>query len=414
MRLSSKKLPPLAQIRGHLKKSHWNLPKKGRYLLGVYKDTFRPSRRHPITRGGSELDPSHNPEDFARSLKDFCDLLIQNQMAHLVKPLLRRFSKELMNRGSPRNRSHLLSLGLGITSYPRIRLAQEFCRILFDLGHEPLARKLNQYFKSLFVTQAPEDLEFYLRNYKPIGPNLIFWANIRPEELLRHFVGYIPEVYAPGILSLVKEGREGVYFNPTPKLYFYFPPPEGKKVDIPLAIHEEFRLALNLDLFGFPSKPLVSINPMDIDFELSQDGMKRYRDLICRREIPALELMEAIGFMVNDSFEVNYDQLGWLAKRMGTTVQALKEKYPPTGREVHKGVCGDSGKQIRMILASLQIEERFRWTYVQSDNGICSHDTTVLFDVQTGEWGIINSKSDFKPYNVVPKGKLAELGRPYV
>lgn len=43
-----------------------------------------------------------------------------------------------------------------------------------------------------------------------------------------------------------------------------------------------------------------------------------------------------------------------------------------------------------------------------------SHDTTLVFNKETGYWVVINSKSPVKVYNLVPKEKLVEIGRPYV
>ena len=91
-----------------------------------------------------------------------------------------------------------------------------------------------------------------------------------------------------------------------------------------------------------------------------------------------------------------------------------QKSYRPTGEEVMKGTCVDAGELIRTILGSLGMEDRLKYSYVQARNNFAPHNTTVVFDKISGEWAVINSKSPTKPYNLTPKDKLVELGKPYV
>jgi hypothetical protein len=88
--------------------------------------------------------------------------------------------------------------------------------------------------------------------------------------------------------------------------------------------------------------------------------------------------------------------------------------YRPTGREVMKGVCTTAGYFIRQIMHHLGLEDSIKFSHVTScTERLANHDTTLVFDRGTGHWAVINSKSPIKPYNLVPKDRLPDLGRPY-
>jgi hypothetical protein len=148
--------------------------------------------------------------------------------------------------------------------------------------------------------------------------------------------------------------------------------------------------------------------------DLSSQAESAYQRILGSKEINLNELLDTVGFIVNHSMEYDFDKFRSQCQREESyaPVGAARESYRISGHEVSKGTCVDSGLQIRSILGSLGLEEKYKFLDVSSVNG-SSHDITVVFDKKSGEWAVINSKSPSKPYNLVPKNRLVELGSPY-
>jgi hypothetical protein len=204
---------------------------------------------------------------------------------------------------------------------------------------------------------------------------------------------------------------------PDNRAYLYFPKAKNS-VSIPVTSADIYELCvpLKMDDYGF-GETIIKYNATKIDVKLSEEAGEVYDNIIKSKEMAGDELMNSVGFMINESME--YDS----AKLMAPFLlhgRSVDEKmfigdYEPTGKEVMKGICMDAGRVIRKVLRNLNMEKTKKILDVESiSGGLWSHDTTTVFDTETGNWAVINSKSPVKKYNLVPKEKLSELGRPYV
>ncbi|MBS3141256.1 hypothetical protein J4405_03870 [Candidatus Woesearchaeota archaeon] len=145
--------------------------------------------------------------------------------------------------------------------------------------------------------------------------------------------------------------------------------------------------------------------------------------------MPLEDLLEDASALINNGIEYDVELcLSKIRDLINPSATKLKKiesylrsgRYEPSGQEVLKGICSESGFLIRSYLNKLELPDSVKFIEVTSTNphklgrfGL-SHDTTLVFDNVTGSWIVINSKSPIKHYNVVPKGKLADLGYPYV
>lgn len=262
-----------------------------------------------------------------------------------------------------------------------------------------------------YSTNVPEAvLNSCLSGYIPDG------SNIFAEEL---------KAYAKG--HFLREGLyieiDGVWKEPEDysDIYFFFPK-QSDSLDISLGFNH---IALQPEKYGFSQDKVVEISPKEIELNLSKPAKETYNKILLSREMPLNELLESVGRIVNDSIKFDFESVKQdILKASYGDIEyniskwnELEKKYTPSGIEVMTGVCKHAGKMIRDILQSLNLRD-IRYCHVSangSDNrDMISHDTTLVFDKNTGEWAVINSKSPRKLYNLVPKEKLPELGRPYV
>jgi len=154
-------------------------------------------------------------------------------------------------------------------------------------------------------------------------------------------------------------------------------------------------------------------------------------DMVESRGITMDELLEEVGAGVNNAMEYDFEimektltaEIGKLSEgdpyretkiRERERYKEMQRSYKTTGNEVVKGVCSDAGKLIREELFAMGLGQMYGIIMVGSTNGQTSHDTTLVFNKETGHWAVINSKIPVKVYNLVPKENLVEIGRPYV
>ena len=93
----------------------------------------------------------------------------------------------------------------------------------------------------------------------------------------------------------------------------------------------------------------------------------------------------------------------------------MVREYKPNGDETLVGYCTHAGDQIRILLTQFIMDPNLRFANVSSPIlQVVGHDTTLIFDIETQNWAVINSKSPIKLLNLTPFERLHEIGRPYV
>ncbi len=254
-------------------------------------------------------------------------------------------------------------------------------------------------------------------------------SNIVPSELANSVVESRPSdtmIYVPSdkvsavssekpIAEPAKKGfkRSGNGVSKQAYDIFLFFPRAQESLDIRLGFSLMY-VALKPSDYGFSDTRMVALTPKEIEglkSKLSPKAAERYAQLLSLSELPLNYLLESVGFIVNHSMA--YDKEKFNGNIGVEELQKKVGQYKPEGHETMKGICTDAGNLIRQILFSLNLDGSLGVSYVQSHDGSTAHDTTLVFDKKSGEWAVINSKSPFKPYNLVPKDKLEVFGTPY-
>lgn len=124
------------------------------------------------------------------------------------------------------------------------------------------------------------------------------------------------------------------------------------------------------------------------------------------------EELESIVKEVNDSIEFDFKKA---AEALGTVNSNKKEitkwikhaQYKPTGNEIQKGICSDSGEQIRERLKKVDEIKTVHYTLdLSTDEMHRTHDTTFVYNPETFEWALLNSKSPYLQFDVFPKEEI--------
>lgn len=235
------------------------------------------------------------------------------------------------------------------------------------------------------------------------------------QDMEGHVTGETEVRYAISIPGQSRDTRtqKSVYFDQTGS-------------DLPIQTDEsgEYTIPLNTDRYGFPDTRTVEIDNRGRVTGISSDRETSYRNLFRGGHVPLNEALETLGAVVNDSMRYDIDGLlGGQYEREGTTVrfsQALKRRiqdsgYSPTGKEPVIGICHDAGYLVRTLLDYTLRDPSLRYIELRPRNETGDeHDVTLVFDIETGHWTVVNSKSPLKPYNLVSQEKLEELGHPLV
>ena len=202
-------------------------------------------------------------------------------------------------------------------------------------------------------------------------------------------------------------GNRFAYYKPTPS-------------DVLVCIHG-CKIPLGLNQYGFPDTRSVRVNKRGRVTGFSPRKEEAYAELFTREEVPLNAALETIAGAVNGSME--YDAQRVLSRSFlygkGILGKGLRDSirysgYTPDGDETVKGVCADAGNLIRELFKSGLEDPALRFSLLVTETNISTHSTTLVFDTQTGNWVVVNSKSPLKPYNLVPREKLEDLGKPFV
>jgi hypothetical protein len=173
-------------------------------------------------------------------------------------------------------------------------------------------------------------------------------------------------------------------------------------------------IPLKKDNYGFPENRRISIAPARLELSLNEESKARYGQILSTKQFSANSLFDSVGFIINNSMKFSPDGTSGSEYKCGVEVLGLAgENYKPTGKETMIGMCAKAGSLIRTVLSALNMEDTVRFTNVHTSIGVYSHDNTVVFDINSGNWVIINSKSPRIEYNLVPKDGLKRMGMPY-
>ena len=175
-----------------------------------------------------------------------------------------------------------------------------------------------------------------------------------------------------------------------------------------------YHIPVEYENYGFPNSRTVGIDTRGRITGFSEKPQQTYDSLFLTGRVPLNEALETIAAAVNEStvYDVEAVLTGDFNEEFKRNVKELN--YVPNGDEVTSGICSDTGNVIRTLLGNTLRDPSLRYTHIGARGEVSAHDTTFLLDIETGEWVVVNSKSPFKPYNVVPREKLPELGDPYI
>lgn len=212
-------------------------------------------------------------------------------------------------------------------------------------------------------------------------------------------------------------------------------------------------VVLDREKYGFEGSRLVRVvRPELLEFGLSPQVENIFYAMLGQDEYPLNEALDIIARSVNDSMaydtatgitimldsaiglvnlrfrDPDFASNMSLCELIETVIEPItgfaeeveRAGYIARGTEVSYGVCVDAGNRIRTMLRDSLEESNLRYKKVHIRNGyagirtaVWDHDMTVVFDVNAGNWVLLNSKSPRLFYNLVPKEKLAELLLPY-
>lgn len=254
------------------------------------------------------------------------------------------------------------------------------------------------------MENMPVTLEGKLKTHE----NSLAYDGYSEEELRSNVTGFVPKKS----LQFKINGKLTPK-KPSEDIYFYFNKDENS-VDIPVGTYVGY-IPLAIEKYGFNAET-SKLNPQIVEeLNLNNASMKRYQSLVSKQEAKLSEILETVGSIVNSSMMYDFEKIIEKEKSLGyvSDWSEAKSKYIPTGEEVSQGVCFDAGEQIRNILYNLGMDSKYKFKHVSSSKNGFMHDTTIIFNEESGAWGVINSKSPTKGFNFATKEQLEELGSPY-
>ena len=233
-------------------------------------------------------------------------------------------------------------------------------------------------------------------------------TQVTTQDLEAHITGTI------SVKSLVRANGQNGKFTVN---FVYFEPSSADLL-VPTDVGGTYKIPLKMNNYGFPDSRVVRVDRRGRVNGLSPLPADKYHRMLDRQEVPLSEALEIIARVVNESME--YDTEGLISGRYGELpTQELLQKisasgYTPHGQETIKGICGDAGELIRTLIGCTLRDDSLNYLCISSKSKSGDgHDTTLVFDPATENWAVVNSKSPLKPYNLVPREKLSELGIPF-
>lgn len=194
-------------------------------------------------------------------------------------------------------------------------------------------------------------------------------------------------------------------------------------IDIPLC----------LDKYWFDDNKSIHIKPITENkpkIDLHPQLNIVYDDIFKEQDISINKLLENIGKIINESMIYDFDDIREQQLRENQEVPfnsederkkeeerireardiRMRETYTPTWIETNKGVCYHAGNMIRNILSKIWLPKNIKYLTISTNSWWpASHDTTLVFDSNTGNRAIINSKSPTKNFNLAWREDLPKL-----
>lgn len=258
--------------------------------------------------------------------------------------------------------------------------------------------------------------EFLEERKKYIEDRYVSSHSFRMAELHNVLTDYVPTKK----FKIVREGVENTSDNDPVKkhsghvtLYFR---KEDDSVVADLGGHTGIQIPFSPRKYGFDNDRTVKLSPRPYELNLTPEARVMYDDILKKKEIPLNDLLEKIGFIVNSSMAYDFDAIKAAESKPGRVKtkdwDVEKKKFPEETNKPMKGYCHHAGTHIRNMLHHLGLEQKIGYTH-NTAGGETDHDTTIVFDKETGEWAVINSKSPYKKFNLASKDQLKELGKTY-
>ncbi|MAG91816.1 hypothetical protein CMO83_04015 [Candidatus Woesearchaeota archaeon] len=182
----------------------------------------------------------------------------------------------------------------------------------------------------------------------------------------------------------------------------------------------------------------VEIADGSVSIRLTPASGALLTELMNKGQVPLNEALEIIGKAVNNSYRYDisgaikrvrnsalgrrayYAGKGYSEDRCRIPMTEAREfvrgvrGYRPQGDETLVGYCTHAGNHIRALLSQFVVDPKLRYINVFDRTlRAATHDTTLVFDIESQHWAVINSKSPLKPFNLVPFERLKEFGYPY-
>ncbi len=286
-----------------------------------------------------------------------------------------------------------------------------------DILNAPKIKENMQFFLTKDHNISEHDIRQYIKDisYKPKSKFTIKWVS-KDEWISENKSEVVDE-----ISQIIQD--KWIYFT----LFF-----SNVWANVTIDLWAWFNLPLKSHDYWFDSNYNIHITPNlhnQPDIELDPQLRKIYDSIFCKQDIQINHLLESIGKIVNDSMLYDFDYIKnrqlleakwWLnydeneiRNRWDIT---MRETYIPTWLETNQWVCWNAWKSIRNILWTIWLPEHIKYMNISSYKAwsSCGHDTTLLFDINTGNWAVINSKSPTKHFNLTAKADLSQLWTPYV
>ncbi len=193
-------------------------------------------------------------------------------------------------------------------------------------------------------------------------------------------------------------------------------------------------IPLELKNYGFPQERKVKIARPVLERELAERYIGVWDNLFMTNFAPLNESLEMIAEAINGSMTYNSSwalgavkdktqKLALEAEKNGRDpsihhqayleFESCLSHYKPKGDETGSGICTVAGIYIREAFDQAILDTSLRHTAIGVGTEEVGHDATLVFDINTGHWVVVNSKSPRFLYNLVPLEKLPELKGPF-
>jgi hypothetical protein len=164
--------------------------------------------------------------------------------------------------------------------------------------------------------------------------------------------------------------------------------------------------------YGFTDNHFVDIDPKRLELNLNTESREIYESILSSSRIRLNDLLEKTGFIINNTMRFsNENATDYRLIESGKKVLDLAgQSYEPSEKETLCGMCEDAGDLIRKLLYSYCLPNSLRYVDQSIRIHPVFHDITCVFDQNSANWAIINSKSPRLKFNLAARADLKRLG----